>query len=183
MDEYEFERAEIDALERVVGDPSAEPISLSFWLLRRITNDFSDESEIGEGGFSKVYLGVLPSGSRIAVKRIFRIATIDYRAIFEDEVFAAIRIAHHMNIVRTIGYCSHTQSEVAQYAEKSVFADVNERLICMEYVPNGTLDRHITDKFHGGLDWNQRYKVLKGICHGLRYLHDEVRLIHGDIKA
>ena len=52
----EFERAEIDALERVAGDPSAEPISLSFWLLRRITNDFSDESLIGDGGFSKVYL-------------------------------------------------------------------------------------------------------------------------------
>ena len=35
---------------------------------------------------------------------------------------------------------------------------------------------------YGELDWNQRYQILKGICQGLRHLHDEVHVIHGDIK-
>ncbi|XP_073363607.1 receptor like protein kinase S.2 isoform X2 [Aegilops tauschii subsp. strangulata] len=92
-----------------------------------------------------------------------------------------MRVAHK-NVVRLVGYCSHTQSEVLEYDGKSVFAEARQRLICMEYVPDGTLDKYITDEFHGGLDWNHRYKVLNGICHGLRYLHDEVRIIHRDIK-
>lgn len=54
MDGYEFERAEIDALERVLGDPSAKAMSLTFSLLRRITNDFSRDYEIGHGGFGTV---------------------------------------------------------------------------------------------------------------------------------
>nr|UKH47142.1 WTK protein [Aegilops sharonensis] len=180
MDGYEFERAEIDALERVVRDPREKPISLSFWLLRRITNDFSNASEIGRGGFSNVYLGVLPSGLRIAVKKLYQLTALANE--FEDEVLTTMRVAHK-NIVRLIGYCRHTQSEVFELKGESIFAQVRERLICTEYVPNGTLDGHITDKFHGGLDWDQRYQVLKGICHGLHYLHDEIRVIHRDIKT
>jgi serine/threonine protein kinase len=38
------------------------------------------------------------------------------------------------------------------------------------------------DKFPGRLDWNQRYQILKGVLQALSYLHDEVRVIHGDIK-
>lgn len=56
MDGYEFQRAELDALEHVVRDASAEPMSLTLPLLRHITNDFSHESEIGTGGYAVVYL-------------------------------------------------------------------------------------------------------------------------------
>lgn len=37
-----------------------------------------------------------------------------------------------------------------------------------------------------GLDWHQRYKVIKGICCGLNYLHNECQenssLLHLDLK-
>lgn len=55
MDGYESERAEIDALERVLRDPREKPIPISLWLLRRITENFSENYEIGSGGFAKVY--------------------------------------------------------------------------------------------------------------------------------
>jgi serine/threonine protein kinase len=37
-----------------------------------------------------------------------------------------------------------------------------------------------------GLDWQTRYKIIVGICHGLHYLHEEWKpnnpIIHRDLK-
>uniref|UniRef100_A0A453HHC8 non-specific serine/threonine protein kinase n=1 Tax=Aegilops tauschii subsp. strangulata TaxID=200361 RepID=A0A453HHC8_AEGTS len=33
-----------------------------------------------------------------------------------------------------------------------------------------------------GLEWHQRYIIIKGICHGLRHLHEEQKIIHMDLK-
>ncbi|VAH13398.1 unnamed protein product [Triticum turgidum subsp. durum] len=146
MDGDGFEEAELDALEHVVRDTSAEPMKLSLPLVKHITNDFSGESLIGEGGFSKVYLGVLPSGSRIAVKRILSSHTMDERP-FRREIDTT-RKAAHKNIVRLIGYCSHTEETPIKCEGQRgyIYAEMRERLICIEYVPNGTLDTHITDE-------------------------------------
>jgi serine/threonine protein kinase len=32
-----------------------------------------------------------------------------------------------------------------------------------------------------GLEWNTRYKIIKGICHGLNFLHG-CNIIHLDLK-
>jgi len=39
----------------------------------------------------------------------------------------------------------------------------------------------LTDESYGR-DWDTRYKLIAGICHGLRYLHNEERIIHLDLK-
>lgn len=33
-----------------------------------------------------------------------------------------------------------------------------------------------------GLEWCTRFKIMKGICEGLRYLHKEKHIIHMDLK-
>nr|BAJ93759.1 predicted protein [Hordeum vulgare subsp. vulgare] len=180
MDVYEFQSVELDALERVVRDENAEPMSLTLPLLRHITNDFSPESEIGVGEYAAVYLGVLPSGLRIAVKRIFNKHTLD-EGPFRREIETTMKAAHK-NTVRLIGYCYDTQIRCLDHCGEYIFAEMRERLICIEHVPNGTLEAHITDEINGGLDWNQRYQILRGICQALHYLHHEVRFLHGDIK-
>jgi serine/threonine protein kinase len=40
-----------------------------------------------------------------------------------------------------------------------------------------------TDEYHG-LDWNTRYTLIKGICNGLKYLHEESQppIYHLDLK-
>ncbi|VAH13393.1 unnamed protein product [Triticum turgidum subsp. durum] len=155
MGGYEFQRAELDALEGVLRDASAEPMSLTLPLLRHITNDFSPESQIGQDDSAVVYLGVLPSGCRVAVKKLqlhhclddenedaFLIEYDKMKDTFQNEVSAAIK-ASHKNTVRLIGYCHHTQEQIVEYEGKQVFAGVLERLICTEYVPDGTLCGHI----------------------------------------
>ncbi|KQJ89183.1 hypothetical protein BRADI_4g24011v3 [Brachypodium distachyon] len=57
MDDIE---KELEILERILIDEHAEPTMLSYALLKKITNDFSQE--IGSGGFGVVYMGVVQKG-------------------------------------------------------------------------------------------------------------------------
>lgn len=61
-----------------------------------------------------------------------------------------------------------------------VMADIRNWLLCFEYVPNGSLDKYITDASHG-LGWRERYQIIKGICEGLCHLHEK-RILHLDLK-
>jgi serine/threonine protein kinase len=49
---------------------------------------------------------------------------------YNEQVSCLMRVKHK-NIVRFLGYCADTQ------------ADVRERLLCFEFVHNGTLKDHI----------------------------------------
>ena len=62
---------ELESLERVFNDASAEPIRLSYGFLRSVTNNFSEE--IGRGGFGVVYMvcGVLDCISNTIFTLIF----------------------------------------------------------------------------------------------------------------
>ena len=44
-----------DKLESMLQDGSSEPHNLPLKYLRNITNNFSDDRLLGEGGFGKVY--------------------------------------------------------------------------------------------------------------------------------
>jgi serine/threonine protein kinase len=64
---------------------------------------------IGQGGFGKVYKGVLPDGTKIAVKRL-----TDYERPGGEDAFLRevelISVAVHRNLLRLIGFCT-TQTE------------------------------------------------------------------------
>lgn len=53
---------ELKALEHMLLDQSAEPMMLSFSTLQGITNRFSEDRQIGRGGFSVVYKHVEAAG-------------------------------------------------------------------------------------------------------------------------
>lgn len=59
-------------------------------------------------------------------------------------------------------------------------------LLVYEYMPNGSLDKHIfCSEDVEPLSWALRYKVLTGVASALHYLHHEYneKVIHRDLKA
>ncbi|VAI82143.1 unnamed protein product [Triticum turgidum subsp. durum] len=163
-------------LECMLLDENAEAMALPFSLLEKITHNFSDKLEIGRGGFAVVYKAMLEN-EVVAIKRLSN--TYMYEREFQREVECLIKVKHK-NIVHFLGYCSDTQGNMENYNGKMVMADVQQRLLCFEYLPKGSLDAYITDS-SGKLEWRKCYQVIKGICEGLNYLHQK-RILHLDLK-
>uniref|UniRef100_A0ACD5YC42 Uncharacterized protein n=1 Tax=Avena sativa TaxID=4498 RepID=A0ACD5YC42_AVESA len=118
----------------------------------------------------------------IAVKKIISSLVPGLQKQFENEVYH-LMVLNHPNIVRFVGYCYEIQNACIEYNGKYVFAEMAERLLCLEYLPNGSLDKYLTDE-SSGLDWSTRYNIIEGICHGLYHLHEKLDkpIIHLDLK-
>ncbi|KAL6870838.1 hypothetical protein ACP4OV_014686 [Aristida adscensionis] len=166
-------------------DDLENKLQLPLPYLRDITDNFSPDRELGRGGFGVVYKGIdVQSGQVVAVKKLKPILGEQDKQ-FKNEADHLARIEHD-NIVKLIGYCDETKVGPVydEYNQKYVAAEFQEKLLCYEYLPNGSLDSMIFDESLG-LDWENRYKIITGICQGLYYLHegmDNTRIIHMDLK-
>ncbi|XP_065849372.1 uncharacterized protein [Euphorbia lathyris] len=137
--------------------------------MERATNSFHDSRIIGEGGFGRVYGGVLEDGTQVAVKVLKRDDQQGGRE-FLAEVEMLSRL-HHRNLVKLIGIC----------------AEERNRCLVYELVPNGSVESHLhgVDKESAPLDWDARIKIALGAARGLAYLHEDSspRVIHRDFKS
>ncbi|WVZ78713.1 hypothetical protein U9M48_026376, partial [Paspalum notatum var. saurae] len=132
--------------------------------------------------------GVIKNEKFVAVKKLddqLKLGVQEKQ--FENEVYHLMKL-RHPNIVRFVGYCYETRNGCVQFKGKYVFAEKQQhRLLCLEYLPNGSLDRYISDA-SPGLDWGTRFKIIKEICCGIHYLHEDCRdqingaIIHLDLK-
>lgn len=61
---------------------------------------------------------------------------------FKREVDNLMKV-QHKNIVRFLGYCYESSHQYIEYEATHVFAESSQMLLCFEYVPNGSLDKHI----------------------------------------
>ncbi|CAI9095442.1 OLC1v1031396C1 [Oldenlandia corymbosa var. corymbosa] len=132
------------------------------------TKGFRDTELLGAGGFGSVYRGVLPTTRRqIAVKRISHESRQGMRE-FVAEIVSIGRMSHR-NLVSLLGYCRRK----------------GELLLVYEYMPNGSLDRFLYGTKKSFLNWDQRFRIIKGVASGLFYLHEEWEqvVVHRDIKA
>ncbi|KAM0846207.1 hypothetical protein ACQ4PT_055825 [Festuca glaucescens] len=65
-----------------------------------------------------------------------------------------------------------------------VFAEKARRMLCFEYLCNGSLETFIYDESNACY-WHTRYGIIKGICKGLEYLHEKLKpdpMYHLDLK-
>ncbi|XP_047060391.1 cysteine-rich receptor-like protein kinase 44 [Lolium rigidum] len=175
------ESSKYGSLESMLHDQCSKPRALPLQFLKEITDNFSYERLLGEGGTGMVYKGLLQSGEIMAVKRL-EPSMVRAQSLFENEVHHLMRL-NHPNVVRFMGYCYETKKLFENYEGKMVFAESSEMLLCLEYLPKGSLDGYLSDG-STELDWHRRYKIIKGICNGLHYLHEQIDnpIIHLDLK-
>ncbi|XP_028074540.1 uncharacterized protein LOC114276905 isoform X3 [Camellia sinensis] len=137
--------------------------------IERATNNFNASRILGEGGFGRVYSGVLEDGTKVAVKVLKRDDQQGGRE-FMAEVEMLSRL-HHRNLVKLIGICIEERS----------------RCLVYELIPNGSVESHLhgVDKETAPLDWGARMKIALGAARGLAYLHEDSspRVIHRDFKS
>ncbi|KAL8252912.1 hypothetical protein R6Q59_036605 [Mikania micrantha] len=144
---------------------------IAYEELKEATNNFEHSSILGEGGFGRVFKGVLSDGTHVAIKRLSSGGQQgDKEFLVEVEMLSRL---HHRNLVKLVGYYSNR--------------DNSENLLCYELVPNGSLEAWL----HGPLgvncplDWDTRMKIALDAARGLAYLHEDSQpcVIHRDFKA
>ncbi|BAB10966.1 receptor protein kinase-like protein [Arabidopsis thaliana] len=146
----------------------------NFTELDSATSSFSDLSQIGRGGYGKVYKGHLPGGLVVAVKRAEQ-GSLQGQKEFFTEIELLSRL-HHRNLVSLLGYCDQK----------------GEQMLVYEYMPNGSLQDALSGKFlpclaarfRQPLSLALRLRIALGSARGILYLHTEADppIIHRDIK-
>ncbi|CAL4932720.1 unnamed protein product [Urochloa decumbens] len=156
---------------------------VSFQFLREITDGFSKERIIGEGAFGVVYKGVTKNGDDVAVKKLkLRDVNLDFKQ-FQNEFYNLTKLKHQ-NIVQILGYCYEIEKKPFVMPDgREVLEDKTYTAFCFEYLHNGTLQKHLSDEFCK-LDWHKRFKIIKGTCDDLKYIHEDLQepIYHLDLK-
>lgn len=132
------------------------------------TNNFSDSTQVGQGGYGKVYKGILADGTLVAIKRAQE-GSLQGSKEFSTEIELLSRL-HHRNLVSLVGYCD----------------EEDEQMLVYEFMPNGTLRDHLsTTKSKAPLSFSRRLRIALGSARGILYLHSEADppIYHRDIKA
>ncbi|KAM0880242.1 hypothetical protein ACQ4PT_033703 [Festuca glaucescens] len=124
----------------------------------------------------------LENGKEVAVKVLHNSMPENDDAQFLREFENLMRLDHG-NVVKLVGYCYETQHEPMKYFGRTIFTDKTYRALCFEYMENGSLQKHLSDECNG-LDWDTRYKIIKGAWEGLKHLHQgfEEPIYHLDLK-
>ncbi|WVZ05742.1 hypothetical protein V8G54_019088, partial [Vigna mungo] len=145
--------------------------------LKSATRNFSRSVMIGEGGFGCVYLGLIksvevPSGRiEVAVKQLSKRGMQGHREwVTEVNVLGVVE---HPNLVKLVGYC-------AEDDERGI-----QRLLIYEYMPNRSVEHHLSHRSEAPLSWSRRLKIARDAARGLTYLHEEMgfQIIFRDFKS
>ncbi|KAL4197774.1 hypothetical protein AMTRI_Chr04g252780 [Amborella trichopoda] len=141
---------------------------ISYYELRRATDNFNRSTLLGVGSFGSVYKGFLSDGSPAAIK-VLNLqregATKSFHA--ECRVMQNIR---HRNLVKIITVCSN----------------LDFKALVLQFMANGNLERWLNpqDGAHCRLSLLQRLDIVIDVAQALEYLHHSysVPIIHRDLK-
>ncbi|CAI5514183.1 unnamed protein product [Closterium sp. Naga37s-1] len=155
------------------GDlPAPKRTHYQYSELQLATENFNEANVLGQGGFGKVYYGVLPvhPAQVVAVKVLKQGGGEQGDEEFVTELELLSRL-EHKHLVKLMGYCMRK----------------NQRLLVYEFLPNGSLADHLHGKKvrqNGPLSWEKRLKIAVGSARGLRYLHSQrPQVLHRDVKS
>ncbi|KAL0393811.1 UNVERIFIED_CONTAM: putative serine/threonine-protein kinase PBL15 [Sesamum latifolium] len=141
--------------------------------LRGVTQNFSSNFLLGEGGFGRVHKGYIDESLRaglkaqpVAVKLLDIEGLQGHREWLAEVIF--LGQLRHPNLVKLIGYCCEDE----------------ERLLVYEFMPRGSLENHLFKRLSISLPWATRLKIAIGAAKGLAFLHGaEKPVIYRDFKT
>ncbi|MQM13021.1 hypothetical protein Taro_045941, partial [Colocasia esculenta] len=87
------------------GDEDVQ--SLSFECITAATSNFSDSNKLGEGGFGKVYKGIMSTGEEVAIKRLSK-GSSQGQEEFKNEVSLIAKLQHR-NLVKLLDSTKQAQ--------------------------------------------------------------------------
>ncbi|XVE76404.1 hypothetical protein DITRI_Ditri12bG0170100 [Diplodiscus trichospermus] len=107
------------------------------------------------------------SKTEVAVKRVSHESKQGLRQFLSE--IASIGKLRHRNLVQLLGWCRRR----------------GDLLLVYDFMANGSLDKFLFDEPKTTLNWDQRFRIIKGVASGLLYLHEgyEQIVIHRDVKA
>ncbi|KAA1472268.1 kinase-like protein [Dentipellis sp. KUC8613] len=126
---------------------------------------------IGYGGFSTIRKGTSPSGGTVAIK-VVRRADVDKAA---NPSLARERLDNETAIWETL---SHEHILPLFRSVHTPYAD----FFIMPYCPAGTLYDILKRDGRPALPHDDAGMMFRQVVRGLRYMHEEMGLVHGDIK-
>ncbi|XP_062087827.1 putative receptor-like protein kinase At1g72540 [Humulus lupulus] len=141
--------------------------------LENITYNFSKSNFLGEGGFGQVYKGFIDDQVRPGLKAqsvAVKVLDLDGKQGHREWLAEVIFLGQlkHPHLVNLIGYCCEDE----------------HRLLVYEFMPRGSLEKHIFKGYSGTLPWLTRIKIAIGAAKGLSFLHEEEKpVIYRDFKA
>ncbi|XP_017410432.1 probable serine/threonine-protein kinase PIX13 [Vigna angularis] len=140
----------------------------TFAELRAATKYFGAGSVIGEGGFGRVYKGLIRGeGLTIAIKKR-NPESLQGVAEWQSEVNFLGRLSHP-NLVKLLGFRRED----------------SELCLVYEFMHRGSLDNHLFGRGANvrPLSWDTRLKVMIDAARGLNLLHSmEMKIVHRDFK-
>ncbi|KAL8152844.1 hypothetical protein V2J09_010604 [Rumex salicifolius] len=163
----------------------------TFQEVKSATKAFSRSGRLGEGGFGCVYKGVIKSledppikqdvaikqlGKRGLQARIYVINSYRDQDVGHKEWVTEVNllgVIEHPNLVKLLGYCADDDERGIQ------------RLLVYEYMPNGSVEDHLSPRSRTVLSWPMRLKIAQDAARGLVYLHEEMdfQVIFRDFKS
>ncbi|KAK4437086.1 putative serine/threonine-protein kinase PBL3 [Sesamum alatum] len=158
----------------ILSSPYLRAFSLG--ELRKATANFCENSLLGEGGFGCVYKGWLDvetltaarpgSGMPVAIKKLIHSGYQGHNEwLSEVNYLGRLR---HQNLVKLVGYC----------------LDGEDRILVYEFMPGGSLEKHLFKRNSPSLSWARRIKVAVGAARGLCFLHESKSpVIYRDFKT
>ncbi|KAH9618208.1 hypothetical protein KSS87_010874 [Heliosperma pusillum] len=164
---WKHHRNDTASREQVLAGLDLQTGLFTFRQLKAATNNFSDDSIIGHGGFGSVYLGVLLDGTHIAVKQLSSRSKQGNREFINE--IGMISGLNHPNLVRLYGCC----------------VEGNQLFLIYEYMENNNLALALFDNCQLKLNWRTRQRICIGVAKGLTFMHEEstIKIVHRDIKA
>ncbi|KAL6278344.1 hypothetical protein ACE6H2_021945 [Prunus campanulata] len=141
--------------------------AFTFKEMTLATRNFDSSTQLGRGGYGKVYRGILSDDTVVAIKRAEQ-GSLQGEKEFLTEIELLSRL-HHRNLVSLVGYCD----------------EEGEQMLVYEFMPNGTLRDWLCVKAKGSLSFGMRLQIALGSAKGILYLHNEANppIFHRDIKT